>query len=456
MELLRRIDNLSNDYQQMSLDHQRETQFNREGQLRERQLKDELRKLQSFMNRDPFVSVLVDGDGMIFEDDMIQKGEAGGKEAAAKLWNEIKDYVHEKLPDVPPECKIMTRIYANLKGLAEVCYKSGIVERVNLLEEFYRGFTGSKILFDFVDVGPGKDRADEKITELFKLHLSDYHCHHIFFGCSHDNGYARLLEQYTEPTLTKRITLLEGVPFEKELNSMRNQYSTVKFEDLFRTSKINIYNLQHNSASQPLSSQTIRAPSEYTAAPPSHPVYQSPYQPIGGNPSPSPAPSNPSTMNPKATSWASTANAAAQLASPPPTPTPAVSYPATSEEIPRNKFGQRIDPSTVYDKEVVNRLRSLKLCNVHFLRHDCAYDPCTHSHKYKITKNELQSLKALARMIPCYYGPDCDDPKCIYGHRCPLSVPGKKDCSFGDNCKFERELHGLDATVVRTTKVGKK
>ncbi|KAI4168195.1 MAG: hypothetical protein LQ343_006581 [Gyalolechia ehrenbergii] len=49
MELLRRIDNLSNDYQQMSLDHQRETQFNREGQLRERQLKDELRKLQSFM-----------------------------------------------------------------------------------------------------------------------------------------------------------------------------------------------------------------------------------------------------------------------------------------------------------------------------------------------------------------------------------------------------------------------
>ncbi|KAL8827583.1 MAG: hypothetical protein Q9170_006958 [Blastenia crenularia] len=461
MELLRRIDNLSNDYQQMSLDHQREIQFNRDGQLRERQLKDELRKLQSFMNRDPFVSVLIDGDGMIFEDDMIRRGEVGGKEAAAILWNQIKDYVHEKLPDVPSECRIVTRVYANLKGLAEVCYKAGIAERASLVEDFYRGFTGSKILFDFIDVGPGKDRADEKITELFKLQLSDYRCHHIFFGCSHDNGYARLLEQYTEPSLTVRVTLLEGVPFERELSLMKNQYSNVRFEDLFRTEKINIYNLpQHFVPQAPVSSSTpmARAPSEAAAAPPLQNVYQSPYQPVtvNPNPNPSPAPSNTSTMNPKATSWASTANAAAQLVSPPATPTPTVSYPMTSEEIPRNRYGQRIDPPVVYDKEVVNKVRSLKLCNVHFLRRDCAYDPCTHSHKYKITKNELQSLKTLARMVPCFYGSECDDPKCIYGHRCPFSVTGRKDCSFGDNCKFERELHGLDATVVRTTKVGKK
>lgn len=329
----------------------------------------------------------------------------------------------------------MTRIYANLKGLADVCCKSGIVERPNLIDEFYRGFTGSKILFDFVDVGPGKDRADEKITginpfyqshaisnidlhtELFKLHLSDYHCHHIFFGCSHDNGYARLLEQYTEPTLTRRITLLEGVPFEKELNSMRSQYSTVRLENLFRTDKINIYNLPQNPVSQPGPNQPGRASSDTVTALPLQSVYQSPYQPITGTSSPSPAPSNPSTMNPKAPSWASTANAAAHIVSPPPTPKPTVSRPASSDEIPRNRYGQRIDPPSVYDKEVVNRVRSLKLCNVHFLRNDCPYDPCTHSHTYKITKNELASLRTLARMVPCYYGSDCDDPKCIYGHR---------------------------------------
>ncbi|KAI4189031.1 MAG: hypothetical protein LQ348_003854 [Seirophora lacunosa] len=408
-ELLRRMDSLSNEYQQMSLDHQRETQFNRDGQVREHQLKNELRKLQSFMDRDPFVSVLIDGDGMIFEDELIGKGELGGKEAATKLWNAIKDHMHEKLPDIPSECRIVTRIYANLKGLADVCYKSGMVERTSTIEDFYRGFTGSKILFDFVDVGHGKDRADEKITELFKLHLSDYHCHHIYFGCSHDNGYARLLEQYTEPTLTTRITLVEGVPFEKELKLLQSQYSSVRFDDLFRPGKINIYN-----ASQPVPSQSIRTSSDASRVP----FYQSPYQPMIGDSDPSPAPSNnTSAMNPKASSWASTATAAAQLVSPPATPSPAASQPVSSKDIPRNKYGQRVDPPVVYDKEVVNRVRNLKLCNVHFLRKDCQYSPCSHDHYYKITKNELTSLKSIARNVPCYFGSECDDPKCIYGHK---------------------------------------
>ncbi|KAL8703815.1 MAG: hypothetical protein Q9201_003010 [Fulgogasparrea decipioides] len=412
VELLRRLEKLDIDYQQMALDHQRETQFNREGQLRERELREELRKLKAFMNRDPFVLVLIDGDGMIFEDKYILKGEIGGKEAAARLWHEINDYVHEKLPDIPSDCRIVTRIYANMKGLAEVCYKAGIAERAGLLEDFYRGFTGSKILFDFVDVGPGKDRADEKITELFKLHLSDFHCQHIFFGCSHDNGYARLLEQYTEQTVTDQITLLEGVPFEKELHLMRAKYSTVKFEGLFRTNKINIYN-QPQSGPHHLG----KVSSESSTLPSTQSGYQSPYQPIIGVSSSSLASGNPSTMNPRAPTWASAATSAAQLVSPPPTPRPATAHPASSTEIPRNRHGQRIDPPTVYDKDEVNRLRKLKLCNVHFLRGDCDYDPCTHVHKYKLTKNETAALKTIARMVPCFYGTECDDPKCIYGHR---------------------------------------
>lgn len=117
-------------------------------------------------NRDPFVLVLIDGDGMIFEDNLLRKGELGGKEAAAGLWNGIKDHVHNELPDTPSDCRIVTRIYANMKGLSEVCWRAGLVEKASLIEEFYRGFTGSKILFDFIDVGPGKDRADEKINGI--------------------------------------------------------------------------------------------------------------------------------------------------------------------------------------------------------------------------------------------------------------------------------------------------
>ncbi len=110
--------------------------------------------------------MLIDGDGMIFEDNLLRRGELGGKEAAAGLWNGIKDHVHDGLPDLPSDCRIVTRIYANMKGLSEVCWRAGLVEKASSIEEFYRGFTGSKILFDFIDVGPGKDRADEKINGI--------------------------------------------------------------------------------------------------------------------------------------------------------------------------------------------------------------------------------------------------------------------------------------------------
>lgn len=101
---------------------------------------------------------------MIFDDNLVSKGEAGGKEAAGLLWNSVTEYVHQNTTNLPSDHKIVTRIYANLKGLGDVCHKSGIIDHPNMIEEFARGFTGSKQLFDFVDVGMGKDRADDKIS----------------------------------------------------------------------------------------------------------------------------------------------------------------------------------------------------------------------------------------------------------------------------------------------------
>lgn len=115
-------------------------------------------------DRDPYVLLLIDGDGMIFEDKLIDQGEVGGREAAGHLWNAITDHIHQNIPDLGSDYRIVTRIYANLKGLGEVCNKAGILSRPSLMDEFARGFTGSKQLFDFVDVGMGKDRADDKIS----------------------------------------------------------------------------------------------------------------------------------------------------------------------------------------------------------------------------------------------------------------------------------------------------
>lgn len=77
-------------------------------------------------------------------------------------------------------------------------------------------------------------------VEQFKLHLYNNHCRQIFFGCSHDNGFARTLEEILpEAGSTDRVTLLEGTPFEKELVEL--PFRTHKIEGLFRSQKINIY-----------------------------------------------------------------------------------------------------------------------------------------------------------------------------------------------------------------------
>jgi hypothetical protein len=128
------------------------------------------------------------------------------------------------------------------------------------------------------------------------------------------------------------------------------------------------------------------------------------------------------------------------------------------EAIARNRAGQRVDPQTrEYDKTEVDRVKKIKMCNVHFLRRECQYgNNCTHLHNYEPTTSELNTLRLVARMAPCSHGSGCDDVKCIYGHRCPAPASksswhkGSKSCIFGDACKFPADLHDLDCNIVKT------
>ena len=191
---------------------------------------------------------------------------------------------------------------------------------------------------------------------------------------------------------------------------LKSKYSTTRFEGLFRTAKINAYPQQYYQPQQ----QTPLPPMNHTissSTPPQQAQYQSPYQPVTSRTPPAP-PTN-TTMNPTANSWASAANAA-RIASPPPTsqPTPITTV------VPRNRYGQRIDPPMKYDHSDVKRVKDIHMCNVHFLREDCPFgEDCTHDHTYKPNKNELQTLKYVARLTPCRFGSECDEVKCIYGHR---------------------------------------
>lgn len=258
------------------------------------------------------------------------------------------------------------------------------------------------------------------------MHLSDCHCRQILFGCSHDNGYARLLEEFaTHPESASRICLLEGYPFEREISVLKPHFKSTKFESIFRSIKIN---------SQPQSA--------ISASPPKpHPASLPPFIPSFTHQA--------TSVNPTPQSWASAVTTPPSLvASPPPTPQPVL--PAT-QAIPRNRKGQRVDPEIKYDRYDIKRVKAMKMCNQHYLRGDCGYGyDCTHDHEYKPTASELATLRYIARMAPCRMGTDCDDPKCIYGHRCPAGNP----CAFGDSCRFPEEMHNLDTVVVKSIKIG--
>ncbi|KAF2724851.1 hypothetical protein K431DRAFT_216930 [Polychaeton citri CBS 116435] len=432
--------------------------------------------------RDPFVLVLIDGDGMVFDNVYLREGEAGGKKAAADLHDAVAQWATKEM-EFPEDTRIVARIYANLDGLADVCARAGLVENPTRFQYFARGLTRGKTGFDFVDVGPGKDRADAKICSGFRLHLYDYHCRQILLGCSHDNGYARLLDEYTsDDKALHRVTLLEGVPFGKELDVL--PFSKKKLGTIFRESKINLSpRLGHLDVHE----AAVRRPSA-TLKPTS-----SPFMPVNGVMEGS-RPATPITTYVKNMSDTTQSNHARHLPLAPSTPLsehldkattswvtvvrsgkkPVHSQNITTTSQPnvnatevkpvvirRNRKGQRIDPAlTQYDDDDFKRLKAMKLCNRHYLLPDgCHIDHqtpgmCTYRHDLKLNKAQMNIIRAVARETPCRNGTGCDDVHCMQGHHCPFPKATEGSmrglgCQNVERCAFPREMHGVDNNPVR-------
>jgi len=111
------------------------------------------------MERNPYIQVLVDGDGMIFNNNLIKLGVEGGKQAAAALRNSVLEHCS----DLTDQIEIIANVYANQYGLANAMLRDGSLEDMEDLKEFAVGFTQGKASFNYIDVGHGKERADSKI-----------------------------------------------------------------------------------------------------------------------------------------------------------------------------------------------------------------------------------------------------------------------------------------------------
>lgn len=199
-----------------------------------------------------------------------------------------------------------------------------------------------------------------------------------------------------------RISLIEGPPFEQELKALTDEFKTTSFGNVFRPTKLPSSSTRVSFSNASMVSRT--PPPNYASMARSVPQPQS-----------------------------ETSNG-----------------PSTTDGIPgssrvcRNAEGQRVDRRLrLSSKSKLEVLKKHKFCNQFHILGSCSYgEVCTHKHGRKLLGQDVTDLMLIARLSACPRGLRCDDERCVSGHCCP-----REDCD-GYDCKFPRELHGIDNRIV--------
>ncbi|KAF2239045.1 hypothetical protein EV356DRAFT_528925 [Viridothelium virens] len=439
---------------------------------REKGLKAHISELQSRLKLAPFVLVLIDLDGLLFSNDFLREGDSGGLRAANDLHDRVLEYAQSVFTDLPSECTVLARFYGRMDNLGSWLLRNRISPSILRFVEFCQGLMRGNKLFDMIDTGSVWFGADDKIPELLNLHLHNTHCRGIFFGGPRTAAYVQMLERIGEQNMQHRVTLVEA-PSERTWAGV--PFATTQLGDLFRTSTISnlstpyVSRVASKSKTPPAqfiskesseSEQSFCSVASRQTTPPGSQLSEmqvtGPATPIAEDQQtsalqPKSEQTTPFTEDPQTSSLRTESQTSAGPAQKP------VSLPQTPEPeirldldyIPRNRKGQRIDSELPkWEKHESIRVRNLGLCYTHYLRNDCPLgEKCTKRHDYNPTEAEMQTLKLRARIDhPCVRGPACADPKCIYGHHCPLpsTMKGLRLCVFQEYCKFPPNLHHFD------------
>ncbi|KAH9905698.1 hypothetical protein F4778DRAFT_675488 [Xylariomycetidae sp. FL2044] len=182
-EMLERYGQLISHYKRLKSDYEEE-----------RESREKYKQMARGQERNPFVLVLVDGDGYIFKEDFIRAGAEGGTRAAQQINDAVKPSLLRKGLE---GCQIMVRIYADLVGLSKVLSKHGQCgPEKRSLAPFIASFNRSYGLTDFVDAGELKENTDFKIRAMLRLYAENAQCKHIYVAACHDVGYISELMPY--------------------------------------------------------------------------------------------------------------------------------------------------------------------------------------------------------------------------------------------------------------------
>ncbi|KAJ2979104.1 hypothetical protein NUW58_g7291 [Xylaria curta] len=372
--------------------------------------------------QNPYVLVLIDGDGLIFRPHFIKLGAEGGRRAAIELHRAIiaEPFVQAN------ETEVFVKVVANLGALNRALKRDGSVSTENEIHDFVAGFNQASF-FDFVDVGANRESAISKLKESALFHIDDPSCKHIIMGVSHDPTYGPILDEIIRGDVNKqkRIKVLEGCPTVRAIVAIGTDI--ISFQDIFRSDKltdrrtVSSHSVQSGHSGSSISTSNSGLPSVS-------------YATVTQNASPPPQITLPIPLAPKTT------NSSLRVVKQPPKPwNPG----ARGLDVP-------IPLNPIALETIKKRKDNNKLCNNHFLRGPCAKgDECCFVHDYSPNKDEKNAIAFLARLNPCTNGQDCDVDNCIYGHHCPSVVNGICTHPF---CKFRPEEHP-PGTKLRSTKV---
>ncbi|KAL3430977.1 hypothetical protein BDV09DRAFT_177380 [Aspergillus tetrazonus] len=394
---------LDKEFRDVSNDLERERVAARQTQEESKLLMRQLEELQEAVKRSSFVLVLIDADadGYIFKE-AYYKDIDGGRNAALDLEAAVEEHLkssHPELSNMP----IMIKAFANADGLAQLLVKAKLIKSPGSLTSFAKGFSQARDASDFVLVGSGKDRADEKIKGTFQQFITNPTCRHVIFGACHDNGYVRLLERHQNTAAADQVTLLRPFETGREFAGLKG-FRSVRLETIFRSEPVFIRN------SPPPAHRTLIAEE-----------VQGVGSPPRGTPWVTPTPISPRNVVPRKTE----------------------DLPANSVYI--NAANQRLDSElppmsaeAIRSWEHKVNTAKMRYCRKHHLQAGRCTGACDYSHG-PLTPGEVLVYRHRVRQEVCNAGPRCRDANCFYGHHCSCARP---------SCKFPAAMHDVDVSSV--------
>ncbi|KAH6901937.1 hypothetical protein BKA70DRAFT_676884 [Coprinopsis sp. MPI-PUGE-AT-0042] len=181
------------------------------------------------------IVVLIDGDGALFNFELIEQGQLGGFKAAAQIMETIKWYT-----DADRRDEIWIHVFLNKTGLKALFHRHGKPFAVKVLNNFVVGMNEAAKTIMVVDVGQKKEAADSKIKALLESEVRLLETRMVFFAGSHDNGYVTELRAHVTAGYKEKLVL---VPSYTEVASGYKELglATLHIPQLFMPEKLPRY-----------------------------------------------------------------------------------------------------------------------------------------------------------------------------------------------------------------------